>query len=219
MRLSSLLQKPNASNSSTTSTRYVSSFLRNFQLLLTYELQSITTLLHSAGLALKTLTSSQSDNPSSTSQKREIFEQTSEAYLKTLHSVDVRMRRQIYGLEESSIIPPVLTKGRLGNQSSSVGIGIGDPEPPPRTPEERRQREERNKRLEMERVEKNTNLNLKEGGMGKLDKGWLNTRSARVERDLERDLWKKTRGFLEQIGGDDAAKNNRENGGDHDMSG
>lgn len=184
--------------------------------------KSITTLLHSAGLALKTLTSQPQTTSSSTSpQKREIFIQTSDAYLKTLHSVDVLMRRQIYGLEEASIVPPILTKPKLSEQSA-YKMGLGDPEPPPRTPEERRLREEKMKRLEMERIEENMNLNLKEGGMGKLDKGWLNTRSARVERDLEAELWRETRAFLESIGGlEGIEKGEREesNGKDHDMSG
>jgi hypothetical protein len=36
-----------------------------------------------------------------------------------------------------------------------------------------------------------------EGGMGKLDIGWLNSRSGRVERDMEAELWERARVFLE----------------------
>jgi hypothetical protein len=40
-----------------------------------------------------------------------------------------------------------------------------------------------------------------EGGMGKLDIGWLNSRSGRVERDMEGGLWERARGFLEESEG------------------
>ena len=36
-----------------------------------------------------------------------------------------------------------------------------------------------------------------EGGMGKLDIGWLNSRSGRVERDMEGEIWGRAREFLE----------------------
>lgn len=35
-------------------------------------------------------------------------------------------------------------------------------------------------------------------GMGKLDIGWLNSRSGRVGRDMEAELWRKSREFLEK---------------------
>jgi hypothetical protein len=38
-----------------------------------------------------------------------------------------------------------------------------------------------------------------EGGTGKLDIGWLNSRSGKVGRDNEAELWKKARTFLEGI--------------------
>ena len=38
-----------------------------------------------------------------------------------------------------------------------------------------------------------------EGGTGKLDIGWLNSRSGKVGRDNEAELWRKARGFLEDV--------------------
>ena len=38
-----------------------------------------------------------------------------------------------------------------------------------------------------------------EGGTGKLDIGWLNSRSGKVARDNEAELWRKARAFLEGI--------------------
>lgn len=40
-----------------------------------------------------------------------------------------------------------------------------------------------------------------EGGMGKLDIGWLNSRSGIVSRDMEAELWQKARAFLEDLEG------------------
>ncbi len=37
------------------------------------------------------------------------------------------------------------------------------------------------------------------GSMGKLDIGWLNSRSGRVGRDMEAELWEKARVFLEGL--------------------
>lgn len=41
-----------------------------------------------------------------------------------------------------------------------------------------------------------------ENGTGKLDIGWLNTRSAKVGRDNEAELWAKARKFLENVNGE-----------------
>ncbi|EQL00766.1 hypothetical protein G6O67_005083 [Ophiocordyceps sinensis] len=40
------------------------------------------------------------------------------------------------------------------------------------------------------------------GTVGNLDVGWLNSRSSRVERDMEAELWQEAREFLERHGQD-----------------
>ncbi len=40
---------------------------------------------------------------------------------------------------------------------------------------------------------------IADGGMGKLDKGFLNTNSGIVGRDMEAELWEKSRVLLEGI--------------------
>ncbi len=40
---------------------------------------------------------------------------------------------------------------------------------------------------------------IADGGMGKLDKGFLNTNSGTVGRDMEAELWEKSRALLEGI--------------------
>lgn len=41
--------------------------------------------------------------------------------------------------------------------------------------------------------------NIGENGMGKLDIGFLNSRSGRVGRDMEAELWERSRKFLEGL--------------------
>ncbi|TVY42510.1 hypothetical protein LSUB1_G003881 [Lachnellula subtilissima] len=149
--------------------------------------KSITTLLHSAGLALKTLT----DSSSSPSSRRTAFQSASESYLKTLQKADISLKRQIWGLEEADIIPAEKAKGKEGKEGKDMfamgGARVGGD-------------------VKEGRVE--------EGGMGKLDIGWLNSRGGRVERDMEAELWGRARVFLE---GDGKGKEgNREGKGDGD---
>lgn len=80
-----------------------------------------------------------------------------DAFLLTLHSVDVRLKRQIMGLEEAGIISLKENKG----QASLEPNGIGN--------------------------------------IGNLDVGWLNSRSNKVERDMEAELWERAKEHLEGI--------------------
>ena len=90
------------------------------------------------------------------------------AFISTLHSVDVRLKRQIWGLEEAGVIT---LKG--GGEGEAKGSG----------------KEETSgikTNLEPDGV----------GKMGGLDVGWLNARSSKVERDMEAELWTGTRRLL-----------------------
>ena len=53
--------------------------------------------------------------------------------------------------------------------------------------------------------------------MGKLDVGWLNSRSGKVERDMEAGLWGKARAFLEGLENDKAQGNQQHHDGDISM--
>ncbi len=87
------------------------------------------------------------------------FKEAVDGFLATLHSVDVRLKRQIWGLEEAGIIS--LKERRSGGVSLEPN-GVGD--------------------------------------VGDLDVGWLNSRSSKVERDMEAELWTKMRTALECLG-------------------
>jgi hypothetical protein len=136
-------------------------------------LQSITQLLQSAGLALKTLSASQSSDPPP-ADRRKAFEAASNAYLETLQKVDVGLRRQIWGLEEADIIPAEKAK-KVKDIQESGAMNIG------------------------KSVSMSEGASSSDTGMGKLDIGWLNSRSGRVGRDMEAELWERAKGFLEQL--------------------
>jgi hypothetical protein len=48
-------------------------------------------------------------------------------------------------------------------------------------------------------VKEETLISVGDGGMGKLDIGWLNSRSQSVDRNMEGELWSKARAFLEGL--------------------
>jgi len=89
-------------------------------------------------------------------------------FLSTLHSVDVRLKRQILGLEEAGI----------------VTLPVKDPKAPPSSTN-----------IPAASLEPNG-----VGNIGNLDVGWLNSRSNKVERDMEAELWTKARTHLEAGG-------------------
>lgn len=149
----------------------------------TNDLQSITELLKSAGLALKTLSASQSPSEIPFEERKRAFESASNSYLKTLQTVDVGLRRQIYGLEEADILTPEKPKKAKEGHDGATGFGKAAPMVEP---------------------------TIADGGMGKLDIGWLNSRSGRVGRDMEAELWEKAKTFLEGL------EKEKSNGADDD---
>ncbi|TAQ89086.1 hypothetical protein B7494_g2600 [Chlorociboria aeruginascens] len=148
--------------------------------------KSVTQLLHSAGLAIQVLSVSKSTSDLSPADQREAFKAASNSYLKTLQSVDIRLRRQIYGLEEADIIPAEKAKGKkVDGQDSYPGMEVP--------------KSGANVLSFGSNTAVPTTAAAAEGGMGKLDIGWLNSRSGRVERHMEAELWAKSLKFLEGL--------------------
>ena len=58
-----------------------------------------------------------------------------------------------------------------------------------------------------------------EGGTGKLDIGWLNSRSGKVGRDNEAELWAKARTFLEDVNENWGLEGKADSDSDQDMGG
>ncbi|KAI0884053.1 mediator complex, subunit Med11 [Annulohypoxylon maeteangense] len=105
-------------------------------------------------------------------QQAQIFQDSMNDFLRTLRSVNVGMKRQIWGLEEEGIIT-------LDKETQNVSSEGG----------------------EVQATSRRT-APLKPDGDGKiggLDVGWLNSRSDKVEKDMEADLWKEADEFLRRV--------------------
>ncbi|KAL6229855.1 hypothetical protein BDW75DRAFT_224221 [Aspergillus navahoensis] len=91
--------------------------------------KDVAKLIHSAGLAIQALTNARSNDPSSSastdnsldSHKARFKEATSQ-YFALLSSIDVRLRRQVYALEEASILAPD-SSSRTGDSGSGAAAG------------------------------------------------------------------------------------------------
>ncbi len=129
--------------------------------------QKLTQLIKSAGDAVKTLTSIQTQSPS---LRQLAYQHAADLYFQKLHEIDTASKAQAKALQKAKIIP------------RDVAI------PSSTTSKERSEA---------------------------LDIGWLNTRSNKVGRDLEVELWEKARVFLEGKQGENEERafneNDREN--------
>ncbi|KAJ5769788.1 uncharacterized protein N7511_001839 [Penicillium nucicola] len=90
--------------------------------------QDVTKLIHSAGLAIQALTnskpvptdSSPTPDGSLDSHKARFKEATSQ-YFALLSSIDVRLRRQVYALEEAGSLGPDTDTGKSARTEASTG--------------------------------------------------------------------------------------------------
>lgn len=114
-------------------------------------------------------------------------------YFSLLSSIDVRLRRQIYALEEADILSPSsavekVEKAELllpGSQGSISALGSS---------------------------QGTTGASGGKGGvgMGGLDVGWLNSRNDSVGKEMEAELWSELEGLVEGV----EKKKMGEDGGD-----
>ncbi|KAI9803743.1 MAG: hypothetical protein M1833_000655 [Piccolia ochrophora] len=150
--------------------------------------KDITTLLRSAGLAVKSLTSSPApgaDRSSVTVETQKAsFTASSSNYFRLLDSISARLRRQIYALEEADIISaeaaPKESKTGMNAALAAMaggggGAGFGGLQAGP-----------------------DKTSTVWAGGMGNLEVDWLNSRTNFVGKDMEAELWKRAQSFLEE---------------------
>lgn len=101
------------------------------------------------------------------------YKESMEEFMKTLRTVNVGMKRQIWGLEEAGIItlekkePAIREEGGEVQASSARRNGLLEPDG--------------------------------NGRIGGIEVGWLNSRSNKVEKDMEADLWQETGVMLRQF--------------------
>ena len=124
---------------------------------------SIPQLLHAAGSAIQIL-GSPSPSKDLTSSKSQFLDSIT-TYFTTLSSIDVRLRRQVYALQEAGLIKEGDAKDakRGGSAATAALPGNGA------------------------------------GAGGGLDVGWLNGGGDQVEKDMEREAWRRAREFLERL--------------------
>jgi hypothetical protein len=68
--------------------------------------QSVASLLQSAGAAIQVLANPATDSPPSLLVQKTAFTEHTSAYFSTLSAIEVRLRRQVYALEEAGLIAP-----------------------------------------------------------------------------------------------------------------
>jgi Mediator complex protein len=122
---------------------------------------SIAQLLHAAGEAIQIL-GSNSTATNLASAKSQFLESVT-TYFTILSSIDVRLRRQVYALQEAGLITEGDAKDAKKG-ASAAGAGVGG-----------------------------------SAGGGQLDLSWLNSRGDQVEKDMEREVWRKAREFIERL--------------------
>lgn len=117
-------------------------------------------------------------------QQKENFRQAASQYFSLLSAVDVRLRRQIYALEEAEIIP---AEAPPKEQSSSLSVpsafaAFGNA---PAAPSAKQMVP--------------TKAVGGGGGLGSLDVGWLNSRNDDVGKEMEAELWAEFEHFIEAL--------------------
>ncbi|KAI1814954.1 hypothetical protein GGS20DRAFT_372704 [Poronia punctata] len=129
--------------------------------------KKIVSLLRSSGQAVQCLGKKESNDEDTimtdSGPPTQQFKESMEEFLRTLRSVNVGLKRQIWGLEEAGIIS-------TGKKNANTNSG-------------------RSRLLEPDGS----------GKIGGLDVGWLNSRSNKVEKEMEGDLWKELEDILGRL--------------------
>ncbi len=154
-------------------------------------MKDVTKLLESAGLAVKALTkstSSASDDGDSRVQsiqdQKKDFTAATAKYFSLLSSIDVRLRRQIYALEEAEIIPAE-TASKDTQTTQNESLAFPDFEGAQNMPSTKQTGATRHA--------------TKATGQGNLDVGWLNSRNDNVGKEMEAELWAKAKAFVDTL--------------------
>ncbi|KAJ6101797.1 hypothetical protein N7486_004224 [Penicillium sp. IBT 16267x] len=92
-------------------------------------IKDVAKLIHSAGLGIQALTNAKPDSSSpahtgSLESHKTQFKEAAAQYFALLSSIDVRLRRQVYALEEASVLGPE-TNSRTGDATGTGAGGSG----------------------------------------------------------------------------------------------
>ncbi|EYE93617.1 mediator of RNA polymerase II transcription subunit 11 [Aspergillus ruber CBS 135680] len=97
--------------------------------------KDVAKLIHSAGLAVQALTNAKyEDSPTTTTADTSLdshksrFKEATSQYFALLSSIDVRLRRQVYALEEASVLAPeIASRTGEGGAAGGGGAGVANP--------------------------------------------------------------------------------------------
>ncbi|KAI0405179.1 hypothetical protein F4802DRAFT_563410 [Xylaria palmicola] len=137
--------------------------------------KEIVSLLRTTGQAVQCLGKRvpQDDSVAMTdTEPTQQFKESMDKFMTTLRTVNVRIKRQVWGLEEAGIIS--LSKKELSTREEGGEVQVSTA---------------RNGLLEPDGS----------GKIGGLDVGWLNSRSNKVEKDMEADLWQEAEDILQRL--------------------
>lgn len=141
--------------------------------------QDIVSLLALGGKAIQSLGNQSPSEPNDSTadqaprnpeEQTQTFQDTMDKFLTTLHKVDVRVKREIFALEEAGILTIDKTKVKDEDENTQAD-------------------QDSKQTLEPNGM----------GMVGNLDVGWLNSRSNQVEMEMEAELWTNARKALENV--------------------
>lgn len=152
----------------------------------------VAAMLNSAGQAINALTNRpvttsdgdapMTDNASdSIEAHKEAFIENSKAYFTSIQSVFARLRRQAYALEEAGIVE---------GEESKLGTAI---------PRSTTRVAEVDQRGMPGGAPKQETDRITNGGLGKFDVGWLNSRGNKVGEEKEAELVQEAKELLEDV--------------------
>ncbi len=122
--------------------------------------------------------------PATLESHKAAFTSAASQYFSLLSSIDVRLRRQIYALEEADIVSTEVpakesqTSSALPAAFTALGGGA-TVAPLSQIPSEK--------------------SNTVASGTGNLDVGWLNSRNDAVGKEMEAELWARARDFVKTL--------------------
>ncbi len=156
-------------------------------------MKDIAKLLESAGSAIKALTKNTSSNPdevdsqvTSIQEQKGNFTTATAKYFSLLSSIDVRLRRQIYALEDAEIIPSETASKDIQTAPDDAPAFLGF--------------DGFQNLLSTKQTGANKHAS-KGTGQTNLDIGWLNSRNDKVGKEMEAELWAEAKAFIQTLEG------------------
>ena len=139
-------------------------------------------------MAVRALTSNGSsdieEESTSIAQQKSSFTAATSQYFSLLSSIDVRLRRQVYALEEAEIIPADVaskeSKGGSNLPAALAALGALSS----------------NVTFSQSSREKTV---AGGSGLGKLDVGWLNSQNDKVGKEMEAELWAQAKELVQEF--------------------